>query len=182
MQKLWTLAKKGLQRHNYGSPRIHHRPGAARVKAHDRFAAHRNAALTQAFPPGPFLRHVGNVQVWPQERPQCPRPRPRLPRSWSRPTWEVFSGSGVCATIFRSAWRVSRPCGRAVEVFSGGSAARSPRRLKVGCSVRLRPTDFDPIHYSAGISLRVMGGREHYSYRNRTRRICCFPSKNLFSF
>jgi hypothetical protein len=26
-----------------------------------------------------------------------------------------------------------------------------------------------------------MGGREHYSYRNRTRRICCFRSKNLFS-
>src|ERR1700676_5244404 len=89
---------------------------------------------------------------------------------------------GVCATIFRSAWRVSRPCGRAVEVFSGGSAARSPRRLKVGCGVRLRPTDFDPIHYSAGISLRVMGGREHYSYRNRTRRICCFPFKESFFF
>jgi hypothetical protein len=59
---------------------------------------------------------------------------------------------------------------------------KSPRRLKVGCSVRLRPTDFEPIHYSAGLSLRVMGGREHYSYRNRTRRICCFPSKNLSFF
>jgi hypothetical protein len=54
-----------------------------------------SAALTQAFPPGPFLRHVGNVQVWPQERPQCPRPRPRPPRSWSRPTWGVFSGCGA---------------------------------------------------------------------------------------
>src|ERR1039458_8656006 len=29
---------------------------------------------------------------------------------------------------------------------------------------RLRPTDFEPIHYSAGVSFRVMGGREYYSY------------------
>ena len=69
---------------------------AARVKALRPLRGARNAALTQAFLPGRFLRHVGNVQVWPQERPQCPRPRPRPPRSWSRATWGVFSGSGVC--------------------------------------------------------------------------------------
>ena len=38
---------------------------------------------------------------------------------------------------------------------------KSRRRLKVGCAVPLRSTDFESIHYSAGISLRVMGGREH---------------------
>ena len=38
---------------------------------------------------------------------------------------------------------------------------KSRRRLKVGCGVRLRSTDFESIHYSAGVSLRVMGGREH---------------------
>ena len=27
-----------------------------------------------------------------------------------------------------------------------------------------------------------MGGREHYSYRNRTRRICCFLFKESFFF
>jgi hypothetical protein len=28
--------------------------------------------------------------------------------------------------------------------------------------------------------LRVMGGREHYSHRNRPRRICCFLSRDVF--
>jgi len=37
---------------------------------------------------------------------------------------------------------------------------KSRHRLKAGCGVWLRSTDFEPIHYSAGISLRVMGGRE----------------------
>src|SRR5712691_9253607 len=38
---------------------------------------------------------------------------------------------------------------------------KSRRRLNVGCGVRLRSTDFESIHYSAGVSLRVIGGREH---------------------
>jgi hypothetical protein len=50
---------------------------------------------TSLSPRAHFSAMKGNVQVWPQERPQCPRPRPRSPRSWSRPTWEVFSGSAV---------------------------------------------------------------------------------------
>lgn len=37
---------------------------AARVKALRPLRGARNAALTQAFLPGPSLRHVGNVQVW----------------------------------------------------------------------------------------------------------------------
>jgi len=36
-----------------------------------------DAALTQAFPPGPFLCHVGNVQVWPRRDAKIPRPRSR---------------------------------------------------------------------------------------------------------
>lgn len=40
---------------------------AARVKALQPLRGARNAALTQAFLPGRFLRYVGNVQVWPQE-------------------------------------------------------------------------------------------------------------------
>ena len=43
-----------------------------------------------------------------------------------------------------------------------------------------RRTDFESIHYSAGVSLRVMGGREYYSYRNRTRRILLLSLKESF--
>jgi hypothetical protein len=46
------------------SPRRTAWPGAARVKALRPLRSARNAALTQAFLPGPSLRHVGNVQVW----------------------------------------------------------------------------------------------------------------------
>ena len=41
-----------------------HGRGAARVKALRPLRGAKHSALTQAFPPGPFLRHVGNVQVW----------------------------------------------------------------------------------------------------------------------
>lgn len=61
-----------------------------------------------------------------------------------------------------------------------GTGLKSPCCLMVGCGVRLPSTDFEPIHYSAGVNLRVIGGREHIR-RNRTRRICCFLSENLLS-
>jgi hypothetical protein len=40
-----------------------------------------------------------------------------------------------------------------------GTGLKSRRCLKVGCGGRLRSTDSEPIHYSAGVNLRVMGGR-----------------------
>jgi len=51
--------------------------------------------LDTSLTPGPFLRHVGNVEVWLSARPQSPRPRPGPPRSRSTPTRGVLSGSGV---------------------------------------------------------------------------------------
>ena len=69
---------------------------AARVQGSPTASRRKQRGLDTSLLPGRFLRHVGNVQVWPQERPQCPRPRPRPPRSCSRATWGVFSGSGVC--------------------------------------------------------------------------------------
>ena len=58
----------------------------------------------------------------------------------------------------------------------------SKARTRADFGVRLHSIDFELLHYSAGVSFRVMDGREHYSYKNRTRRICCFLAKNLFSF
>lgn len=49
------------------SPRRQHGRGTARVKALRPLRGAQDAALTQAFLPGPSLRHVGNVQVWRKE-------------------------------------------------------------------------------------------------------------------
>jgi hypothetical protein len=78
-------------------------------------------------------------------------------------------------TGFASCISLIKPPAARVE-----TGLKSPRRLKVGCGVRLHPTDFESIHYSAGVSLRVMGGREYYSYRNRTRRILLLASQRIF--
>jgi hypothetical protein len=59
---------------------------------------------------------------------------------------------------------------------------KSPCRLKVGCGVRLRSTDFESIHYSTGVSLRVMGGRKHIRIETVQDAFAASLNKSFFSF
>src|ERR1700686_3962662 len=97
---------------------------------------------------------------------------------------ETASGSHPCCLVSVTYDRA--------QCFHGGNTGSNPvgdanfiNHLQIPSRIfgdRLHSIDFELLHYSAGVSFRVTGGREHYSYRNRTRRICCFISKNLFFF
>jgi hypothetical protein len=53
-------------------------------------------------------------------------------------------------------------------------------RLKVGCGVRLRLTDFDSMHYSAGVNLCVMGGRGHIRIETVHDAFVAFFNESFF--
>jgi hypothetical protein len=118
-----------------------HRRGAARVKAHDRFAA-QNRGLDTSLPPGPFLRPVGNVQACRRRELNVQdRDRDRR-RHGSRPTWEVFSGSGVCVRTDECCSPTCCPDDRFTPVTRS-----TPSLLSALCAVgdaNLRTNNFQP--------------------------------------
>ncbi len=73
-------------------------PGSGSCQGSPTASRRKKRGLDTSLSPRPVTPPCGeSAGVWPIVTHQCPRPRPRPPRLWSRSICGVLSGSGACA-------------------------------------------------------------------------------------